>query len=116
MRPTIMQQMSEGVTLGELCEALNGIQVAECAISAGADLRARPYLRHTVAGWTDGPPGSNVLVVISGADPTRAVWRRFALKKTGYSTVALDAFPTPFNNPEAPLAPGIPPGASRRMA
>ena len=113
MRDAIRGLLSSGQTLGELLSHLDGHGVDGDAIAASVDVRARPYLAHTVAGWTDGPASSNVIVVIAGKSPTQDRWRRFTVSHTGTWRCEIDAFPTPFNNPEAPLAPGIPPGASR---
>ena len=115
MRSAILEQMKTGITVEELRSSLDGTEVLDATLAASSDLRARPYLLHRIDGWTDGPPNSNIVVVIAGRDPNRPVWRRFALKKTGPWQIAVDAFPTPFNNADAPLAPGIPPGASRRV-
>ena len=113
MRDAIRGLLSSGQTLGDLLGQLDGHAVDSDAISASVDVRARPYLSHTVEGWTDGPPSSNVIVVIAGKSPKKERWRRFTVSHTGTWRCEIDAFPTPFNNPEAPLAPGIPPGASR---
>jgi len=113
MRDAICALMKEGQSLGDLLSTLNGFAVGEDTIQATVDVRARPYLSHTVAGWTDGPSCSNVVLVVSGKSPSQNCWRRFTVTHTGTWRCEIDAFPTPFNNPEAPLAPGIPPGASR---
>jgi len=113
MRHAIRSILTEGTTLGELLQVLDGLGVDEGAIQATVDTRARPYLTHTIVGWTDGPPSSNVVAVIAGKSPSKAHWRRFTITHTGVWRCEIDAFPTPFNNPEAPLSPGIPPGASR---
>ena len=116
MREVICTLVKTGQTLGELLSVLDGHTVDGDAIRASVDRRARPYLAHTVQGWTDGPPSSNVVVVIAGKSPTQDQWRRFTVTHTGTWRCEIDAFPTPFNNPEAPLAPGIPPGASRPVS
>ncbi len=113
MRETIRALMTEGQTLGQLLAVLDGHGVAEDTIRASVDVRARPYLGHTVVAWTDGPACSNVVVLIAGKSPAEEQWRRFTVTRTGSWRCEIDAFPTPYNNPEAPLAPGIPPGASR---
>ena len=113
MRDAIRAILTQGQTLGELLEVQQDHGVGEDTIRASVDIRARPYLSHIVAGWTDGPASSNVIVVLAGKSPTTDSWRRFTVSHTGTWRCEIDAFPTPFNNPEAPLAPGIPPGASR---
>lgn len=116
MRADILERLTQGQTMSGLQEHLHGSEVSGRPLVVTVDYRARPYLDHIVAGWTDGPPGSNVAVVISGASPDGVHWRRFTVSREGPWAYEIDVFPTPFNNPEAPLAPGIPPGASRRFS
>ena len=116
MRSAILGLLQTGQTFEALRAALDGALVGQRQLCAGVDTRARPYLDHTVSGWTDGPPGSTVVAVVAGRDPAADKWRRFTITKVGPWRYEIDAFPTPFNNPEAPLAPGIPPGASRRFS
>ena len=113
MRQALMKQLRRGMKLSELLDKLDGLSAQDGTVIAKVDTRARPYLQHEIAEWSDGPPSSNVVVFISGKDPAKARWRRFTLTHTGPWRCEIDAFPTPFNNAEAPLAPGIPPGASR---
>lgn len=116
MREALRAMLTDGLSLGDLLAKLDGCGVDGDTIRATVDVRARPYLAHTLVGWGDGPPSSNVIAIISGKSPTKDQWRRFTLTHTGTWRCELDAFPTPFNNPEAPLAPGIPPGASRPVS
>lgn len=114
MRAEMLQKFKKGQTVTDLITALKAINVGGKPISVSWDYRARPYLDHTVVGWTDGPPSSNVAVVFSGETPEHDHWRRFTVSRTGPGTYDIDVFPTPFNNPTSPLSPGIPPGASKR--
>lgn len=114
MRREMIQKFQKGQKVTELIQALNTIQADGKPILVNFDYRARPYLGHTVVGWTDGPPSSNVLVVFSGESPEHDHWRRFTVSRTGPGRYDVDVFPTPFNNPVSPLSPGIPPGASPR--
>lgn len=113
MRAALQDLLHSGQTLRELLELLDGHEMEGGSVRATVDIRARPYLDHEIVGWTDGPASSNVVAVIAGRDPEKPRWRRFTLTHAGPWRCEIDAFPTPFNNPEAPLAPGIPPGASR---
>lgn len=115
MRKEMIQKFKKGQKVTELISALQAIQADGKPISVTYDYRTRPYLDHAVVGWTDGPPSSNVAVVFSGADPEGASWRRFTVSRVGPGRYEVDVFPTPFNNPESPLSPGIPPGASKRF-
>ncbi|MDP6931994.1 MAG: hypothetical protein QGG40_03720 [Myxococcota bacterium] len=116
MRSTVIQNLRVGQSLTELVELLDGVDFKGRALRIELEGRAHPFADHTVEGWVDGPPGSNVLAVLSGADPQGAGWRRFTLSRVGPWRVELGAFPTPFHNAEAPLSPGIPPSASRRRS
>jgi hypothetical protein len=113
MRIAVKELLVAGQTLELLLEKLDGHAVGDGHVRARVDTRARPYLDHEIVAWTDGPPSSNVVAFIAGRDPNQPRWRRFTLTHTGPWMCEIDAFPTPFNNPEAPLAPGIPPSASR---
>lgn len=115
MRQEMLQKFRKGMKVDELISTLRTIRVDGKAIAVDFDYRARPYLDHTVVGWTDGPPSSNVAVVFSGQDTDGEHWRRFTVSRTGPGRYDVDVFPTPFNNPESPLSPGIPPGASKRF-
>lgn len=114
MRKEMIQKFKKGQTVSELIAALGTIQVDGKPIAVAWDYRARPYLDHTVVGWVDGPPSSNVAVVFSGETPEHDYWRRFTVSRTGPGKYDIDVFPTPFNNATAPLSPGIPPSASKR--
>ncbi len=115
MRTNIKALLQPGRTLAELLDLLDGHAIDDGSVRAKVDTRARPYLNHEIVGWSDGPPSSNVVAIIAGRSPAKPQWRRFTLTHAGPWTVEINAFPTPFNNPEAPLAPGIPPGASRSV-
>jgi len=114
MRKEMIQKFKKGQTVSELIAALGAIQFDGKPISVNWDYRTRPYLDHTVVGWVDGPPSSNVQVVFSGETPEHDYWRRFTVSRTGPGKYDIDVFPTPFNNATAPLSPGIPPSASKR--
>jgi hypothetical protein len=116
MRDAIRVLLSEGQTMEMLLQNLDGFGAGKDTVRATVDVRARPYLKHTVVGWADGPPGSNVLFLVSAQAPGRMQYRRFSVSHTGLWRCEIDAFPTPFNNPQAPLSPGIPPGASRPVS
>ena len=115
MRREMIGQFKKGQKVSELIQALGKLTADGKNIAVNYDYRARPYLDHTVVGWTDGPPSSNVLVVFSGETPEHDHWRRFTVSRTGPGKYDIDVFPTPFNNPVSPLSPGIPPGASPRV-
>ena len=115
MRQEMLQKFKKGVSVADLIPTLRAIRIGDKPIAVDYDYRARPYLDHTVVGWVDGPPSSNVAVVFSGADPDGEHWRRFTVSRTGPGRYDIDVFPTAFNNPESPLSPGIPPGASKRF-
>ena len=114
MRAEMLQKFKKGLKVTDLITALQAIKIGDKAITVSYDYRSRPYLDHTVVGWTDGPPSSNVAVVFSGETPEHDYWRRFTVTRTGPGAYEIDVFPTPFNNPTSPLSPGIPPGASKR--
>ena len=114
MRQAILSRLKEGQSIEELIDDLASHGVGSNTIQASIDNRAWPYLGHTVAAWADGPPSSNVVAFIAGQSPGKSLWRRFTVTHTGTWRCEIDVFPTPFNNAEAPLAPGIPPGASRQ--
>jgi len=115
MRKEMLQRFQKSQTVNDLIGNLRGLSAGDGPISVGYDYRARPYLDHTVVGWTDGPPSSNVLVVFSGENPTHDYWRRFTVSRVSAGKYEIDVFPTPFNNAVSPLSPGIPPGASKRF-
>ncbi len=114
MRKEMIQLFKKGQKVSDLITTLNAIRIDGKNIVVNYDYRARPYLDHTIVGWTDGPPSSNVQVVFSGETPEHDYWRRFTVSRTGPGRYDIDVFPTPFNNAESPLSPGIPPGASKR--
>jgi hypothetical protein len=118
MRRTLIARLKKDQTFEDLLAALRGLPAPEGggALQVTNDYRTQPYLQHTVVDWVDGPPNSNVVAVISGADPDGRFWRRFALTRKSAKHYELDVFPTPFPNAVDPLSPGIPPGASRRVA
>ena len=116
MRRELLSRMQKGQRIDALIGSLKALNVGTKPIAVTADDRAVPYLDHTVVGWTDGPPGSNVQVVFSGEAPGGRYWRRFTISRAGPGRYEINIFPTPFNNPESPLSPGIPPGASKRFS
>lgn len=109
----IMAKLKEGQTFTELLSALHGTVVDGKPIKMSVDQRTLPYLKHVVTGFTDGPGASKIEAILAGQQPGAHKWRRFTIRRTGPGIFLLDAFPTPFNNSMAPLAPGIPPSASR---
>ncbi len=58
MRRAILSRLKEGESIEELLDDLASRGVGSNTIKASIDNRAWPYLNHTVAAWTDGPPGS----------------------------------------------------------
>jgi hypothetical protein len=116
MRRTIIALLKKDQAVSELVEAIGRLSSDGARLEVAVDYRTTPYLDHTVVGWTDGPPGSNVVAVLSGADPAGGAWRRFTITRRDAIHYELDVFPTPFKNDADPLSPGIPPGASRPRA
>jgi hypothetical protein len=118
MRRTLLAQLKKDQTFHDLLQALRALAAEEGGgkLQVTSDYRTQPYLDHRVVEWTDGPPNSNVVAVLSGADPAGGHWRRFTLTRKSAGHYELDAFPTPFPNEVDPLSPGIPPGASRPRA
>lgn len=113
MQSEFISRFKAGQTVEDLRKSLDGQTIGSGTISVGVDRRSLPYLDHTVIQWVGGPPGSNVEVIFSGADPDGRHWRRFSLSRVGPHRYEIDVFPTPFNNAVDPVSPGIPPGASR---
>jgi hypothetical protein len=113
MSQTLANALQKGVTFRELLTRLNGLPEAGKPLALQVEARSVPYLDHVVVGWTDGPPTSAVAFVLSGAAPEGHAWRRFTLSRRGPWRYELECFPTPFHNPDDPLAPGIPPSQSR---
>jgi hypothetical protein len=118
MRRTLLAQLKRDQTFEALLASLRELPAPEGGgkLNVTNDYRTAPYLGHRVVDWVDGPPNSNVVAVVSGADPDGESWRRFTLTRKSAVHYELDVFPTPFPNPVDPLSPGIPPGASRRAA
>ena len=114
MRLQILEAVKTGQTLAEMRERLDGMVVEGKPLQVGVDDRCVPWLNHVVEGKVDGPPSSNVAVVISAKHPSKDRWRRFTITFKGPWSYEVDAFPTPFNNAVSPLSPGIPPSASPR--
>lgn len=113
MSSVIGASFQKGMTLEALRKKVQGAPDTGGSLTIEVDDRSRPYLDHTLSGWTDGPPTSTVAWVMSGADPDGHHWRRFTFSKVGTRTYKLACFPTPFNNEVDPLAPGIPPSSSK---
>lgn len=109
MKKQLIALFEEGHSFTWLRDTLDGKSIDGKAVKMTVDSRALPYLDHLIAGWIDGPPSSNVVAVMSGADPKAEKWRRFALSRKGPWSYEIDVFPTPFTNASAPLSPGIPP-------
>ena len=82
MRAEMLQKFKKGLKVTELITALQAIKIGAKPITVGYDYRCRPYLEHTVVGWTDGPPSSNVEVVFSGENEEHDYWRRFTVTRT----------------------------------
>src|SRR5262245_53914138 len=118
MRRTLIAQLKKDQSFEDLLAAMRGLRAPEGGgtLEVTHDYRTQPYLHHKVVDWVDGPPNSNVVAVVSGADPDGEHWRRFAITRKSADHYELDVFPTPFPNPVDPLSPGIPPGSSRRVA
>ena len=114
MRMQILEAIEEGKTLEEVRQKLDGMVIGGKPLHVGVDDRCLPWMSHVVAGKVDGPPSSNVTVVLSAGHPTKDKWRRFTVTRVGPWEYEFDAFPTPFNNAVSPLSPGIPPSASPR--
>ena len=114
MSTTIQGALKRGQSLRDLLASLARLTDAGKPIAVQAESRTVPYLDHTVVGWVDGPPTSAVTFVLSGEDVAGQHWRRFTISKVGPWRYELECFPTPFNNANDPLSPGIPPSASRR--
>jgi hypothetical protein len=115
MSEALGSALSKGVTFAQLLPRLAGAAEAGRNLRVAPEERARPNLDHVVEGWVDGPPTSEVAFVLSGRDPAGDhKWRRFTLSRVGPWTYELGVFPTPFNNGQDPLAPGVPPSSSRR--
>lgn len=110
---TLTSALKKGVSFRELLKGLSALSEAGKPLQWQIEARSLPYLDHVVAGWTDGPPTSVVAFVLSGQAPDEHAWRRFTIAKVGPWRYELACFPTPFHNPDDPLAPGIPPSASR---
>ncbi len=113
MSAVIGSSFQKGTKVSDLLKKINGAQEAGKPISVGIDDRSRPYMDHTVAAWTDGPPSSTVVWLFSGADPDGHHWRRFTFSKVGPWRYELACFPTPFTNMADALSPGIPPSGRR---
>lgn len=112
-RQTILGKLKEGVQIGQLIKELDGTQLHGQALKLTVHPYAAPYLDHTVAGFTDGPPTSSVLAVIS-ADTGHHTWRRMTIHRVGPMHYELGVLATEFGDKLAPLAPGIPPGPTRK--
>jgi hypothetical protein len=116
MNATLAAGLQKGVTMRALLQRLAGLTEAGKPLQLQTEARTVPYLDHTVVGWVDGPPTSRVAFVLSGEEPGGDHWRRFTISKVGPWRYELECFPTPFNNGQDPLSPGIPPSASRRAS
>ena len=109
----IQARIKVGVTVLAMLESLKGGVVDGNPVGLEIDSRAVPYLKHVIVGFTDGPMASKVEAILSAQEPGHEKWRRFTLLRERPGLWKLSVFPTPFNNPTAPLSPGIPPSASR---
>ena len=113
MSTTLAAALRKGVSFHDLLQMLHGLSEAGKPLHLQVEARSVPYLGHAVVGWIDGPPTSTVAFVLSGAQPGGGhKWRRFTISKVGPWRYELECFPTPFNNPDDPLSPGIPPSKS----
>jgi hypothetical protein len=113
MSHTIASALTKGATLRDVLPRLAKLSEAGKPLQFQLEARSVPYLDHVLVGFTDGPPTSVVAFVLSAQEPGHEHWRRFTISKKGPWLYELECFPTPFNNPDDPLAPGIPPSASR---
>lgn len=115
MSEALGSALSKGLSFSQLLPRLAAQAEAGRTLTLTVEERARPYLDHVVDGWMDGPPTSSVAFMLSGRDPSADhKWRRFTLSRVSPWTYELGVFPTPFNNSQDPLAPGVPPSSSRR--
>ena len=106
--------LQKGVTMKDLLARLQGLSHAGKPLAVTLEERGVPYLADKLEGWTDGPPTSTVAFVLSGAAGDGHHWRRWTISKVGPWKYELGCFPTPYNNGNDPLAPGVPPTSSRR--
>lgn len=113
MSTTLQAALKKGVTFRELLTAMARLSEAGKPLQWQIEPRSLPYLDHVVCGWTDGPPTSVVVFVLSGQEPGTHAWRRFTISKKGPWRYELECFPTAFHNGDDPLSPGVPPSASR---
>ncbi len=113
MNASIGASLKRGQTLRDLTATLGKIQEAGKPLALHIEARCVPYLGDTVAGWTDGPPSSTVLWMLSGKDPHEDAWRRWTISSVGSGQYEIGCFPTHFRNALDPLAPGVPPSSSR---
>lgn len=113
MNHTIAGALTKGVTVRDLLPRLLKLAEAGKTLQFQIEARTVPYLDHVVVGWTDGPPTSVVAFVLSGQEPGHDHWRRFTISKKGPWLYEIECFPTPYNNGDDPLSPGVPPSASR---
>ncbi|MSP56380.1 MAG: hypothetical protein EXR69_12375 [Myxococcales bacterium] len=113
MSAVIGASLAQGQTLKDLTTALGALKEGGKPVSISVEGRCVPYLGDTVAGWTDGPPSSTVLWLLSAKDPQADAWRRWTISRVsgGYQ---VGCFPTHFHNAQDPLAPGVPPSSSKR--
>ena len=115
MSEALGSALSKGLSFAQLLPRLGAAAVAGQKLTVGVEDRAHPYLDHVVEGWVDGPPSSDVAFVLVGKDPEADhKWRRFTISRVAPWTYELGVFPTPFNNGQDPLSPGVPPSSSRR--
>ncbi len=112
-RQTILSRLKEGAPIGQLIAELDGTSIHGQPLKLTVHPAAAPYLDHRIAGFTDGPPTSSVLAVIS-ADSGHHTWRRMTLHRVGPAHYELGVLPTEFGDKLAPLAPGIPPGPTMK--
>ena len=113
-RRTILSSIQTGATVAQTLQSLDGANAAGKPLKVTVHPFAAPYLDHTIAGFVDGPPTSSVVAVLSGERPSGGTWRRLTLARVGPWHYEVEAFPTEFGDALAPLAPGIPPGPTRR--
>ena len=114
MSEALGSALVKGITFAKLQPRLAAASEGGKSFIIRAEDRVRSYLDHLVVAWTDGSPASDVAFVLSGKDPDADQWRRFTISRVAPWTYEIGVFPTPFNNGEDPLSPGVPPTSSRR--
>ena len=114
MSAVIGASLKMGQTVKDLATSLGTVSESGKPLNIAIEARGVPYITDTIAGWTDGPPSSTVVWMLSGKDAHQDAWRRWTISRLGPGQYELGCFPTHFRNAQDPLAPGVPPSSSRR--